>query len=77
MAYRLKDYREPLRDAVEAAMRSTGGRVVTGAEVIDLVRRRRHVERHTSVYTALAELAKRGVVEKVRKGHWRYAGKAK
>lgn len=74
MAYRIKDYRETLGDAVKAAMRSTGGRVVTNAEVVDLVRRRRHLERHTSVYTALAELTKRGLVEHVKKGHWRWIG---
>lgn len=74
MAYRLKDYRESLIDAVTVVMRNSGGKVLPLTEVVELVRRRRHIEHPESVRGALTKLRDKGLVERVKRGHWRWIG---
>ena len=73
MPYRLKG-RELLIDAVTAVMRNSGGKILSVVEVIELVRRRRHLEHPESVRGALTKLRDKGLVERVKRGHWRWIG---
>ena len=73
MPYHLKG-KEPLKDAVYEVMRASKGETLHVSDVVDLVRRRRHIEHAASVSAALSMLRKAGLVECPERGYWRWIG---
>lgn len=74
MAYRMKDHKMTVVDAVKEVLRKSGGEILTSKEIEQAARMRRRIEGAGSVSRAVCSLHERGLVERVSKGRWRWIG---